>query len=507
MTRLRVAFPKARPISEGERRKARIPRAPHLQIEPEDPPMNRRDFSKATLMTGSAALLGGTVSRFALPPRAAAQSLPSLPDPEASGIEHVVAVTMENRSFDHFFGWMSYADGKQAGLSYLDPSGVSHPTHSLSGDNTGCPGADPDHSYTGSRICYDNGKMDGFLRDTANDTYCIGYYGEKDIPFYAALARNYTTCDRYFAAILGPTFANRMFIHAAQTDRLTDSVGLTSLPTIWDKLAAANVSHAYYFNNVPYLALWGLKYIGITKTWDQFKSDAANGTLPAVSFLDPRYTVLDDGTGNDDHPHADIREGDKFLYDVFEAVSHGPGWSSTVLVINFDEWGGFFEHVPPPRAAAANDVDTDIVNGKTLLGMRIPAVVASPWSAGDPNQPTVNSLVFDHTSVLKLIEWRWGLTPLTPRDASNDVNNLAHALNFSSAQTAVPSLPRPHTPFLVMPCFQDLLGGLFSSDTAAQSGTPARSGPAPATPMTSAQKTAVWGDLRTLAQKNGFAVQ
>ncbi|HEX3469917.1 MAG TPA: alkaline phosphatase family protein [Silvibacterium sp.] len=459
--------------------------------------MNRRQFNQAALLAGGTTLLGAAASRFGATHLAMAQTSPSLPSPESSGIEHIVSVTMENRSFDHFFGWMPNADGEQAGLSYVDNSGVTHATHSLSGDNTGCPGADPDHSYAGSRVAYDGGMMDGFLRAGSNDTYCIGYYGENDIPFYAALAQNYTTCDQYFAAILGPTFANRMFIHAAQTDRLTDSIAPTSLPTIWDSLAAANVSHAYYFNNVPYLALWGIKYLGITKTYDQFKEDAANGTLPAVSFLDPRYTILDDGTGNDDHPHADIREGDKFLYDVFKAVSEGPDWSSTVLIINFDEWGGFFEHVPPPRAQAANDVDTDIVNGKTLLGMRIPVVVASPFSAGDPANPIINSLVFDHTSVLKLIEWRWGLQPLTPRDASSDVNNLAYALNFNNPQTAVPSLPKPHTPFFVVPCFEDLLGGIFGSDVTRREGVPS----------SSAKKTAVWRDLRTMSQKNGFPVQ
>lgn len=464
--------------------------------------MNRRQFNQAALFAGGAALIGSAAWRFGTPNQALAQTLPSLPSPDTSGIEHIVSVTMENRSFDHFFGWMPNADGQQAGLSYVDNSGVTHATHSLSGDNTGCPGADPDHSYVGSRIAYNGGKMDGFLRDSSNDTYCIGYYGEQDIPFYASLAQNYTTCNRYFAAILGPTFANRMFIHAAQTDRLTDSVALTSLPTIWDSLAAANVSHAYYFNNVPYLALWGVKYIGITKTYDQFKEDAANGTLPAVSFLDPRYTILDDGTGNDDHPHADIREGDKFLYDVFKTVSEGPDWSSTVLIVNFDEWGGFFEHVPPPRAQAANNVDTDIVDGKTLLGMRVPVVVASPFSSGNPANPLIDSLVFDHTSVLKLIEWRWGLPPLTPRDASSDVNNLAYALNFDSPQTAVPNLPKPQTPLFVVPCFQDLLGGLFSSDVARQGAIPQG-----AVPSTSAKKAAVWGDLRAVAQKNGFTVR
>jgi phospholipase C len=458
--------------------------------------MNRRQFNQTVLLAGGAALFGGAASRFGSPQKAMAQTLPSLPDPDASGIEHVVAVTMENRSFDHFFGWMPNVDGKQAGLTYLDTHGVAHPTHSLSGNYTGCPGADPDHSYSGARIEYDGGKMDGFLLDPANDTYCIGYYGEKDIPFYAALAADYTTCDRYFAAILGPTFANRMFIHAAQTDRLTDSVSPSTLPTIWDRLAAANISHAYYFSNVPYLALWGIKYLGITRTYSQFIADAAHGTLPSVSFLDPRYTILDDGTGNDDHPHADIREGDRFLYDIFQAVSHGPDWSSTVLVINFDEWGGFFEHVPPPRAEAANAVDTDIVAGKTLLGMRVPVVVASPWSAGSPQNPIVNSMVFDHTSVLKLIEWRWGLQPLTPRDASSDVNNLAFALDFNNPQSSVPALPKPHTPLIAAPCFQDLLGGIFTSSAT----------PASPSLSSSGRKTVVWQDLRSLAQQNGFSL-
>jgi phospholipase C len=452
--------------------------------------MNRREFNRTGFLAAGAALLGKGALRNGI---VMAQPLPALPNPEASGIEHIVAVTMENRSFDHFFGWMPNADGRQAGLMFADPHGVAHATHSLSGNNTGCPGADPEHSWPGARVEYNGGKMDGFLLDPANDTYCIGYYGKKDIPFYAALAQNYTTCDRYFVSILGPTFPNRMFIHAAQTDRLTTTAGPTRLPTIWDSLAEADVSHAYYFSNLPYLALWGAKYLGITKTYGEFKADAAHGRLPAVAFLDPRYTVLDDGTGNDDHPHADIREGDRFLYDVFEAVSKGPDWSSTVLIINFDEWGGFFEHVPPPRAQAANNVDPDIVGGKTLLGMRIPVVVASPWSAGDPNDPVINSLVFDHTSVLKLIEWRWGLKPLTPRDASGDVNNLAYALDFDHPQTAVPSLPKPHTPFIAAPCFQGMFGGLFSRENDKA--------------LSGSSRAAALGDLRAAAQNNGFKVQ
>jgi phospholipase C len=133
----------------------------------------------------------------------------------------------------------------------------------------------------------------------------------------------------------------------------------------------------------------------------------------------------------------------------------------------------------------------------------VPVVVASPWSAGDPKNPRISSLVFDHTSVLKLIEWRWGLAPLTPRDASNDVNNLAYALDFSQPQTAVPSLSKPHTPLFVLPCFQDLFGGRSGSES------PRAGGAAPeARPVSSsAGETAAWSGLRAMAKSNGFAVE
>ena len=454
--------------------------------------LSRRDFTKhALLASGPVAL--GCAPRVAPAGPQTPPTYSGLPDPTASGIQHVVVVTMENRSFDHFLGWLPNAVGQQSGLNYADSSGAMHATYALSGDYTGCPHNDPDHSYSGARITYDGGKMDGFLKDTANDIFSIGYYREPDIPFYAALARNYTTCDHYFASILGPTFPNRMFLYAAQTDRIDDSVSISSLPTILDRLAAAGVSHNYYYSNVPYLTLWAAQYLGISKLYSQFLTDAGGGTLPAVSFVDPFYTILDDGTGNDDHPHADIRKGEVFLHDVFEAVANGPAWSSTVIVFNFDEWGGFFEHVAPPRATAANNVDTDIVNGKTLLGLRLPVVVASPWTAGTATSPRISSLVYDHTSVLKLIEWRWGLAPLTPRNGSSDINNLAYALNFSQPVTAVPSLPSPTAPAIAAPCFQSP-GGVLSA-VRQGSGTDSLS------------STAKWTDLQTMAAKYGFQVE
>jgi phospholipase C len=342
---------------------------------------------------------------------------------------------MENRSFDHFLGWLPNADGKQAGLSYADRTGAVQNTYHLAGDFSGCGHIDPDHSYEGARIEYNAGKMDGFLR-SGNDIFSIGYYQEEDLTFLGALARQYTTLDRYFCSFMGPTFPNRIFLHAAQTDRISNTSGICQLETIWDSLSEAGVSARCYS---PWLALWGSEYADITHSNEDYLSDAAAGRLPAVSFVDPFFT---NSTGStDDHPFGDIRNGDAFLSQTYHALVNSPCWSKSVLIITFDEWGGFFDHVPPPRVAAPDTTDTDVIDGRVLLGFRVPTVIASPFSMGSPLTPRVNSTVFDHTSVLKLIEWRWNLRPLTSRDASTEIGNLANALDFASPRHKVPALP------------------------------------------------------------------
>ena len=384
----------------------------------------------------------------------------ALPPPGQSGISHVVVVTMENRSFDHLLGWLPGADGVQNGPMFLDKNNVAQPTYDLAPDFEGCGHSDPDHSYAGSRVAYNGGAMNGFLRAGSNDLFSIGYYAQGDQPFFGALAQNFLVCDRYFASILGPTFPNRMFLWTGQTDRLDDSVSLSSLPTIFDRLSKARVSHRYYFNNVPYTAFWGFKYFFSSALFDDFLADAASGKLPAVSYIDPAFTVLDDGSGNDDHPHADIRNGEAFLSKIYDAVTQGPGWLNTVLIITFDEWGGFFEHVAPPRVIAPNRVDTDQVNGNALLGFRLPAMIISPFTMNSTGQPLVSHTVFDHTSILKLIEWRWGLAPLTARDASASIGNPATSMNFSSPGGMAPKLASA-LPVSAAPCFE---GGIFSSN-------------------------------------------
>jgi len=180
------------------------------------------------------------------------------------------------------------ADGRQAGLTYYDRNGNPHATHWLR-TYQGCDHPDPDHSYVGGRIEYDGGKCDGWLRAGSNDPFAIGYYKQSDLAFLGQAAPAWTTFSRYFAAIMAETYPNRIYQHAAQTDRLSNTTTVSTLPTIWDLLLTAGVSARYYSSDVPILALWGAKYIPISSPVTQFYADALAGTLPAVSFVDPRF--------------------------------------------------------------------------------------------------------------------------------------------------------------------------------------------------------------------------
>jgi phospholipase C len=410
--------------------------------------MDRRDFLQRLLV-------GALPFSVALGTRSEVQSpalVDSLPPPEQSGIDHIVVVTMENRSFDHFLGWLPGAEGRQSGLTYPDRAGNPISTSPLPPDYTGCGHPVPDHSYQGGRAEYNNGAMDGFLRAGSNDRYAVGFYSAADLPFLAALAQTYRAYDHWFASFLGPTYPNRFFLWSAQTDRLDQSLKLSSLPTIFDRLASARISHRYYFSTLPFLALWGFKYFFSAALFSDFLRDAAEGTLPAVSFIDPAFSSVLAGLGNDDEPPSDVRNGEAFLSQVFRALATGPTWAHTVLVITFDEWGGFFDHVPPPRVVAPNGADPDLVNGEVLLGFRVPVVIASPFTWGR----TVDHTLYDNTSVLKLIEWRWRLSPLTARDASPVLGNPVTNFDFSSPVTSFPTVPEALA-VPSWPCFDAVL--------------------------------------------------
>jgi phospholipase C len=426
-------------------------------------PATRRQFLRGVGGVAGAVTLGRWL------PRVPSGSFGSgFSDPAASGIDHVVVLMMENRSFDHILGWLPNANGRQAGLVYDDALGVPHATHHLQ-EFQGCAHPDPDHSFEGGRIQYNNGACDGWLKGK-NDDFAIGYYLGDDLPLYGHLAPDWTVCDNYFAAIMAETYPNRFYQHAAQTDRLHNSEHMSypsTLPTIWDRLAWAGLVGRYYYSDAPFTALWGQQYASISHPFEQFLQDCAAGTLPHVAFVDPRF--LDEGSGSsaDDHPHADLRVGQYFINQVYQAITTSPNWPRTVFVINYDEWGGFYDHVAPQVAPDANPA-------WGLRGFRVPCIVISPRA----RRGYVASSVYDHTSILKLIEWRWGLLPLTQRDAN--ANNLVDVLDLQSPPNLV-------APQYAVPQFQ---------------ATPCL----PATPGATSASQEQWAPLVDMAQRLGWTV-
>jgi phospholipase C len=417
--------------------------------------MTRRRLLAAGGAAGLGAVALGAV-------RSTAEAAPApLPAPARSGIDHVIVVMMENRSFDHFAGWVPGADGKQSGLTFVDRYGIRHSTWHLT-DFQGCSHPDPDHSYEGGRIQYNRGKCDGWLRSGENDVFAVGYYNRADLGFWGKAAADWTVCDRYFAATMAETYPNRFYQHAARTDRIHNSFTTSSLTTIWDRLAAKGLRGRYYFSDVPFLALWGTRYLPIAATFPQFLADCASGNLPEVSFVDPRFEDEGSGTSGDQHPHGDIRSGEAFLAQVYDAVVSSPAWSRTLLVVNYDEWGGFFDHVPPSQAPDADPTTA-------LRGFRVPAMVISPRA----RRGAVAHSVYDHTSVLRTIEWRWGLAPLTKRDAN--ARNIAEVLDFG----ARPRLAPPRYTVVAPP-----------------SGPPCQA--------SQVESSEEWGPLRAKALRNGW---
>ncbi len=224
--------------------------------------LSRRQFLGSTTALAATLAIGGPGQV-----RQAFSKPMGLPAPEASGIDHIVVVMMENRSFDHFLG-LARRRRRQAGgpPSYVDPDGGHAPTRiawpRISRDVTIQTRITPSRAGGSS---YNGGACDGWLRAGDNDDYAIGYYTKKDLAFLGNAAPRWTTCDRYFAAIMAETFPNRVYQHAAQTDRLTNTTDLSMLPTIWDRLAGAGLDGRYYFSDVPVLALWGPKYVSIRR--------------------------------------------------------------------------------------------------------------------------------------------------------------------------------------------------------------------------------------------------
>ncbi|MDR5836827.1 alkaline phosphatase family protein [Caballeronia sp. LZ034LL] len=376
---------------------------------------------------------------------------PALPAPATSGIDHIVLVTMENRSFDHLMGWVPGAEGTQTGRQFTDAFGTVQTSFSLAANAAfgfqGCQYADPDHQYDAGRTHLANGAMNGFLltpdtNETRGDLLPIGYFTGADLDFYRQAVAQYTVCDYYMSGILADTFPNRVYLHSGETDRLSDTLDTSSLSTLWDRLDAKNVSSKYYFHDVPFTALYGTRYVGRSKLFSDFLSDAAGGNLPSFCMVDPSFAGEANGTSNDDHPHADVRNGQALLGQIYEALRAGPNWKSTLMIVVYDEWGGFFEHVAPPVKSLS--VAEQKLGNDGRLGFRVPCMLLGPRVRAG----SVSRYPFDPSSIHQLLAWRFGLDPLGVRASDPTTFNMAYALDLSDApRTDAPAFVVPPGPF------------------------------------------------------------
>jgi len=376
-------------------------------------------------------------------------------------IKHIVQLMMENRSFDQMLGFL-YADHGNKSLSGQDYEG-------LKGDETNpdeagrpvrvykitpdaahaylMPGADPGEGFHNTNyqlfstddpdpgqvptndgfvvnfraaINYDLAHRYGDTLPNTAPTQVMGMYAPETLPVMSALARGYAVCDMWFASAPTQTLPNRAFAAAATSQgHLDNKVKVFTCKSIFGQLSAAKLDWAIYGYNSPPLTRHDFPDTlhadeGHFGHFRDFQRRAAAGTLPAYTFLEPSWT----SSGNSQHPNYDVSLGEQLMHDVYRAVRDGPGWNGTLLLITYDEHGGNFDHVPPPYGAVAPDHSVgEFQFAFDRFGVRIPALLISPLVAkGSVFRPAVG--VVDHTSVLKTIEVRWGLDPLTKRDAA-----------------------------------------------------------------------------------------
>ena len=362
---------------------------------------------------------------------------------------------MENHSYDDHFGMLKRGDGFKLGSDglpldanlYTDGKLLKafHMPSSCQLAHT------PGQNWNASHTAYANGRNDGFVKGSG--PVAMGYWDETDIPFYYGLAQTFPLSDRWFCSVLAQTYPNRRFLIAGTAAGIisTSSDALLAPPppngTIFDRLNEHGISWHDYYSDLPGIAVipqsvTGTNEAHITKGVSHFITAAAAGKLPALSFVDPNF-----GIQSEEDPQ-DIRQGERFAAAVINAVMHGPAWSKTLLIWTYDEHGGYYDHVPPPRAIRPDNippeihVPPDLPGAYDRYGFRVPAVLVSPYAR--PNY--VSHVVHDHTSVLKLIETKWNLPALTYRDANAD--DLLDSLDLKGKPAFLdpPTLPAPALP-------------------------------------------------------------
>src|SRR6185295_15024908 len=300
--------------------------------------------------------------------------------------------------------------------------------------STTCLLTDPSHQGAEMRRGLAGGTMRGWVENAALTTgtdghFVMGFNDSADLPFYYWLANTYALSDRHFAPMASGTFSNRNFYLFGTNAGVLDT-GITfpdpSTPSVLQTLMNAGFTWRAYSDDEVFAGTlgWHEGKPGV-RTFQQFLDDLDHGTLPNVAFVD----AVEDVT--DDHPVADLQEGEKWLRQIYEHAVASPQWSRLAIVWTYDEGGGFADHVPPPEGCLAKPTPSPF----TQMGPRIPLVAISRWAK--PHY--VSHVVHDHTAITRFIEALFGLPALTARDANSDA--LMDLFDFSCSQPVTPPQP------------------------------------------------------------------
>lgn len=375
-------------------------------------------------------------------------------------IKHLIVLMLENRSFDHMLGFMAGPGYPVDGLTGDESCPVSAhdptPVRVASDASAGLP-FDAGHQFadTNCQIYFNHAGPPVAPGQQANTGFVASYAEQKhvtpetaprimscfrpaDLPALSGLAREFAVCDRWFSSVPGPTWPNRLFVHAATSKgRVANEPSVNyDMPTIFESLSAAGLSWKVYSHDFPLTQMFGrLTLPEFDRNWDSiggFKRDCRHGTLPHYCFIEPKYTHLF-GPGNSQHPPEDIDRGDQLIDDVYHSVRTSPSWNDTMLVVTYDEHGGTYDHVMPPENAVAPDQHTKQFSF-TRLGIRVPTVLVSPWIARE----TIVHREFDHSSVAATVKTIFGLPGfLTRRDAA--ANTFEGVASLAAPRTDAPT--------------------------------------------------------------------
>jgi phospholipase C len=376
-------------------------------------------------------------------------------------IDHIVVLMMENRSFDHMLGFLALDEGRtgietQSANAYNEANEGRFPVHQATG-TTLIKAQDPDHSSTGVDQQIADGAMNGFAQNFADrrpgidPAIVMAYHTAEQLPVYAFLAEQFCICDHWFCAVPGETMPNRCYAVAGTSGGTRDNLRPArpyGLASFCRHLDDAKVTWRWYSHDyVPMLWLIDPKYgLGdetIPAYFDRhdlfghrsFLERAAQGDLPSVSWIDPNFIDLTFGPSgsNDDHPPSDLHAGQKLVLDLFDAVCQSPLWEKILVIVTYDEHGGFYDHLAPPAA------DDDFAETRRH-GPRVPAFVISPWVG----ERQVAHTVFDHTTIIKTILARFcrnrdgGTVP----DMGARVRAASHLGGLLTRQAARAAIPR-----------------------------------------------------------------